>query len=94
MTARFRPGDRVTVRAAFPPGHVRTPFFTRGRQGAVAALAGTFGDPEALAYGQPAAPVPLYRVRFLQTELWDDYAGAPGDTLLVDLYETWLEPAR
>ena len=32
---RFRPGDRVAVRAANPPGHVRTPFYVRGMWGVV-----------------------------------------------------------
>jgi nitrile hydratase len=34
----------------------------------------------------------LYRVRFLQSDVWDDYRGGPGDTLDIDLYEHWLEP--
>ncbi len=36
---------------------------------------------------------PLYRVRFAQSRVWPDYSGAPGDTLDVELYEHWLEPA-
>jgi hypothetical protein len=31
-------------------------------------------------------------VRFGQRELWPDYAGPEGDTLVADLYEHWLEP--
>ena len=27
---RFRPGDRVRVRKAYPLGHIRTPFYIRG----------------------------------------------------------------
>ena len=36
MTAtRFAEGDRVRVRRAYPPGHVRTPYFIRGKTGEV-----------------------------------------------------------
>ena len=94
MSARFKDGDPVRVAALFPPGHVRTPWFLRGRQGEIAGLLGTFGNPEDLAYGRPGRPVPLYRVRFAQPELWPDYAGEPADTLIADLFEHWLEPGR
>jgi nitrile hydratase len=94
VSARFRPGDVVRVRRAFPPGHVRTPFYTRGKTGEVVSLAGHYRDPEELAYGRSGEPLtPLYRVRFTQTELWGD-AEAPHDDLVVDLYEHWLEPAH
>ena len=90
---RFREGERVRVRALFPPGHVRTPHFTRGRRGKVVGIVGAFRNPEELAYGRRAGPeVYLYRVRFAQRELWPDYGGPEGDTLVADLYEHWLEP--
>lgn len=93
MSPRFGPGERVRVKALFPPGHVRTPWFARGRCGEVDCVLGAFHDPEQLAYGRRAEPpVPLYRVRFSQRELWPDYGGAPADTLVADLYEHWLEP--
>ncbi len=93
--ARFAPADAVRVKALFPPGHVRAPFFTRGKRGQIVEVVGTFGDPERLAYGErDAPPVALYRVRFDQTELWPGYDGPESDTLVVDVYETWLEPAQ
>ena len=91
MSGRFQPGDRVRVRRAFPPGHVRTPYYTRGKEGEVIAIAGTYHDPEELAYGRGGALVPLYRVRFSQEELWGA-SEQPADDLVVDLYEHWLEP--
>jgi nitrile hydratase len=92
--ASFEPGTRVRVRAAFPPGHVRTPWYTRGRCGVVESHAGDFANPEELAYGRSGAPpVPLYRVRFAQRDLWDDYAGPAHDSLVVDIYAHWLEAA-
>jgi nitrile hydratase len=91
MTAKLLPGDAVRVRTAHPPGHVRTPFYIRGRNGVVEGVAGDFADPEELAYGRDGLPTrTLYRVRFRQTELWPDYAGSPGDTLVADLFDHWL----
>lgn len=91
MSARFAAGDRVRVREAWPPGHVRTPWYVRGRTGAVERVAGVYPNPEALAYGRPGAPRALYRVRFRQRDLWPDYDGAESDSAVVDLFEHWLE---
>ena len=94
MSARFKPGDAVTVRRAFPPGHLRTPYYIRGRNGVVERLCGSFANPEELAYGRNGLPaLPLYRVRFAQRQVWPDYAGAAGDTVDIEIYEHWLEPA-
>lgn len=91
--ARFRPGDRVRVRRAFPPGHVRTPWYVRGQEGVVERLCGAFANPEELAYNRPGTPrQPLYRVRFPQRALWPDYAGTASDTVEVEIYQHWLEP--
>ncbi len=94
MSAHFHAGQAVTVRAVFPPGHVRTPYYCRGRTGIVETVAGDFRNPEALAYGQPAAPTPLYRICFRQADLWPDYAGNVTDNLIIDIFEHWLEPAE
>lgn len=93
-TARYAPGDRVRVRRAFPPGHVRTPYYARGAAGVVERVCGAFRNPEELAFGRDGRPArPLYRVRFAQAALWPGYDGPPGDTLDIELYEHWLEPA-
>ncbi len=95
MSARFQPGARVRVRFAHPPGHCRTPYYVRGRTGVVERICGSFANPEELAYGRDGLPVrPLYRVRFEQGALWPDYAGAAGDSVDVEIYEHWLEPAE
>ena len=94
MNARFGVGDRVRVRWAHPPGHVRTPFYVLGRVGVVERLLGTFRNPEELAYGRGGEPAqPLYRVRFMQREVWSDYAGRDSDTVDIEIYQHWLEPA-
>lgn len=93
MSGRFAVGARVHVRSLHPPGHVRTPHYLRGRDGVIESIAGHYANPEELAYGRDGLPrAALYRVRFAQGQLWPDYAGAAGDTLVADLYEHWLEP--
>ena len=95
MTARFHAQDRVTVRVGTPPGHFRTPEYIQGKTGIVVALCGVFPNPESLAYGGDGLPKqPLYRVQFPQSHVWDHYQGAAADTLLIDLYEHWLDPAQ
>lgn len=94
MSAALAPGTPVRVRHAIPLGHVRTPFYLRGKHGVVVEQAGRFADPEELAYGRNGLPErALYRVRFDQTRLWPDYAGRAEDSVVADLYEHWLEPA-
>ena len=91
----FTIGDQVCVRKAFPPGHVRTPYYIRGHAGIIDSIAGHFADPEELAYGRDGLPKKtLYRVRFQQTELWPDYQGPAGDTTVVDVFEHWLLDER
>ncbi len=93
MTGRFTAGARVKVRRAAPPGHLRTPYYIRGKTGLVERLCGAFANPEELAFGRSGEPKrPLYRVRFSQREVWPDYAGAAHDTIDIELYEHWLEP--
>jgi nitrile hydratase subunit beta len=95
IEAVFKPGDRVRVLKAAPLGHVRTPWYVRGHAGVVERLCGAFPNPEELAYARSGEPrQPLYRVRFLQRELWPDYAGGPDDAMEVEIYQHWLEAAR
>lgn len=93
LAPRFRPGDPVRVRRADPPGHLRTPWYIRGRSGVIERLCGAYANPEELAFNRPGYPrQPLYRVRFRQPELWPDYSGAASDTVEVEIYQHWLEP--
>ena len=87
-------GDRVRVRKLDPPGHHRTPEFIQHKHGVVQGLAAELPDAELQAYARQSDNLPVWRVRFEQTELWPDYAGDPTDGVVVDLYEHWLEPAR
>ena len=94
QAARFAPGARVRVRFAEPPGHLRTPWYIRGKTGEIERLCGAFANPEELAYNRPGLPAqPLYRVRFRQREIWPDYRGAAEDSIEIEIYQHWLEPA-
>jgi nitrile hydratase len=92
--ARFTPDASVRVRFACPPGHLRTPYYARGKSGVVERVCGAFANPEELAYGRNGEPKrTLYRVRFAQHALWPDYRGPAHDTVDIEFYEHWLEPA-
>jgi nitrile hydratase len=92
---RFTPGDAVRVADRAEPGHCRTPFYLRGRRGVVAEVLGRFKDPVRLAYHRPGYPgLVLYKVRFVQTEVWAAYPGPALDTLEADIYEPWLSLAE
>ena len=92
--ARYANGATVRIRVDAPAHHYRTPAYIQGQRGVVAALCGVYPNPESLAHGGDGLPAqPLYRIRLRQTDLWPDYAGHPADTLLVDVYQHWLQPA-
>jgi len=91
---RFRPGDTVRVLKAYPLGHVRTPYYIRGHTGVIERICGSFPNPEELAQMRDGLPArPLYRVRFMQNEVWPDYRGNPADVVEIEIYQHWLEPA-
>ena len=94
-TKKFNLGEPVRIRPAFPPGHVRTPYFVRGHQGIIESFCGIYPNPEERAYGRDGKPdLALYRVSIEQTNLWADYSGTAKDKLLVDIFEHWLEPIK
>ena len=89
---RFRPGDQVRVRETCPLGHIRTPFYIRGHSGVIERLCGAFGNPEELAQMRSGEQKqPLYRVRFVQKDVWPDYKGNAEDVLEVEIFQHWLE---
>ena len=94
MSARFAPGDRVRITDRDPPGHYRTPRYVRGREGVIERVCGDYGQPELLAYGGDGKPFrTLYRVHLDQTDLWPGYAGSAHDSLELEIFEHWLDPA-
>lgn len=94
MKHRFTGGDRVTVIELNKAGHIRTPFYVRGRSGTVLHRCGSFLNPERLSVGDVSGPViPLYRVGFQLCDLWFGYEGNTGDMLCIEIYDHWLEAA-
>jgi nitrile hydratase len=88
---RFEPGERVRIRNDFPPGHIRTPFYLRGKTGIVERYFGAFGNPEVLAYNLQGPKKDLYKIRFQAKDLWPDYQGSAKDAIEADIYVHWLE---
>jgi nitrile hydratase len=94
VATKFTTGQRVRVASREPLGHCRTPWYLRGHTGTIAEVQGPYHDPERLAYHKPGLPLQvLYKVRFLQSDLWSGYQGPASDHLEADIYEYWLEPA-
>ena len=90
----YKDGDRVTVAVTYPPGHRRVPPYIRGKTGEIERYCGTFANPEELAYGFDGKPErPLYRVRFMQKDVWPDYDGPEDDSVDLEIQEHWLSPA-
>ncbi len=95
MTAagdKFKPGDRVKVKFEDRPGHIRTPWYIRGKTGCVERVYGEFLNPESLAFGRDGLPKKtLYLIAFNQSDVGGESA-KKQDKVLVDIYEHWLEP--
>jgi nitrile hydratase len=54
-----------------------------------------YRNPEDTAFGGDGLPKrPVYHVHFPQRQLWGTYPGPQNDTLVVDIFEHWLEPAE
>ena len=89
MTENYGPGDRVRSSRADPPHHTRLPRYVRGATGTVTERQGSYPLPGHRARQLPAAPEPVYTVRFTAAELFGD-----GDhTVTADLWESYLLPA-
>lgn len=101
---RFSVGQKVRVRleashVRFRRPHLRTPGYLFGAVGEIERVVGNFENPESEAFvhvfGQATQHkpflVPLYRVRFLQRELWPDYEGNKRDTVEVEVFQPWLD---
>ncbi|MGH8705957.1 MAG: SH3-like domain-containing protein [Burkholderiales bacterium] len=85
----------MRVLKTYPLGHIRTPFYIRGHSGVIERFCGVFGNPEELAQGRSGEPrQPLYRVRFLQRDVWPDYKGRDDDAVEIEIFQHWLEGVK
>lgn len=89
--ARFLRGGRVRTKAALSTGHTRLPSYACDKIGTIERLAGSFIVADRHSVGD-TTPDHLYTVLFRAEDLWGA-EGAPGDTLSLDLWECYLEPA-
>ena len=70
MSDQFKVGSKVRITNAYPPGHIRTPFFLRGKE-AQSSHFGKYPNPERLAYGLNGLPkLNLYQVLFDMETTW------------------------
>ncbi|MFQ5683719.1 MAG: SH3-like domain-containing protein [Candidatus Binatia bacterium] len=93
MLFRFKEGDLVHVKDTQTLGHIRTPFYLRGKNGVVRGIRGSFRNPELLAYSKDGLPkANLYWVEFELTHVWNDRPVPRGtNKIYADLFEHWLE---
>jgi nitrile hydratase len=95
VAAKYAPEQRVRIRADYPPGFLRTPYYCRGKVGTVERVLPAVVNPEESAYGRrSAAKKMLYRVRFSLRDLWPDYPGSQHDSVDIEILEHWIEPVE
>ena len=90
--ARFQPGDRVRSRRDRVAHHTRLPGYAHGKTGVVESVHGAHVFADSHAQGLGEQPQWLYRVAFRGSDLWGAQA-APGSSVALDAWESYLEPA-
>jgi nitrile hydratase beta subunit len=90
--ARFQAGDRVCTRSERVDHHTRLPGYAHGKRGVVESVQGMHVFADSHAQGLGEQPQWLYRVAFSGRELWGEQA-APGTSVALDAWESYLEPA-
>jgi nitrile hydratase beta subunit len=88
----FKIGERVRARNINPVSHTRLPRYARGKPGTITRDHGVFVFPDTNALFLGEKPQHVYSVRFSARDLWGDEA-APQDTVYLDLFDDYLEPA-
>lgn len=94
----FAPGQIVRTRhpggnAMVSGGHTRLPTYAVGAVGRIVRLHGAHVLPDSNAHRLGEAPEPLYSVAFAASELWT-HPEHPRDEVLLDLWQSYLEPAE
>ena len=86
----FAVGDRVRGRVLADARHARIPVYAQGKEGTVTHIGPPFTHPEAGRTGVSERREHVYSVAFSARDLWPD--GEEGATVVVDLWESYLEP--
>ncbi len=90
---RFQIDNYVRVLHLRKKGHVRIPHYVRGKRGKIVQYCGSYLNPEELAIGKSGGcAIDLYRVSFTQRLLWPRDNLPEQDTLVIEIYDHWLEP--
>jgi nitrile hydratase len=92
VAARFQAGQQIRAVNMHPIGHTRLPRYVRGKLGTIYRDHGVFVFPDTNAHFLGEKPQHVYSVRFAARELWGRQA-APHDTVYIDLWDDYLEPA-
>jgi nitrile hydratase subunit beta len=92
VVARFHPGQQVRSRNMHPVSHTRLPRYARRKVGTIDRDHGVFVFPDTNALFLGEKPQHVYSVRFAARELWGDQA-APKDSVYIDMWDDYLEPA-
>jgi nitrile hydratase len=92
VAPRFHPGQRVRTSNIHPAGHTRLPRYARDKQGVIERNHGVYVFPDTTAHSLGEEPQHVYSVRFTARELWGSEA-SPRDTVNIDLWDNYLEPA-
>jgi nitrile hydratase beta subunit len=87
--ARFSPGDAVRVIATATPGHTRCPAYIRGKEGLIRLVYPLAYYPELRAHSTVKRREHSYAIEFGAAHLWN--GGDPSQTVLVELFESYLE---
>ena len=90
--ARFQARQRVRARNLNPVGHTRLPRYVRGKTGTIERNRGVFALQDTVTDGSGQRMQHVYTVRFAAKDLWGEQAN-PGDSIYVDMWEDYLEPA-
>ncbi len=88
--AAFTIGQKIRVRIMNPTTHTRAPRYVRGHVGEVVKIHGAHVFPDSNAVARGENPQWLYTLRFTAKELWGH---ASNDSVMLDLWEPYLEPA-
>lgn len=83
---------RIAENVLVSGGHTRLPTYAAGAQGRILRYHGTHVLPDSNAHGLGEAPEPLYAVIFPAAELWQ-HPEHPRDEVVLDLWQSYLEPA-
>ena len=90
-SGRFKPGDRVVAKRDTGAMHTRLARYVRGRAGVISHVIGPQPLPEDAAQGQKRMET-SYVVSFPMSALWPE-AGDSRDSLNIDMWDSYLEPA-